>query len=104
MVAIWTSFDNIVTFLSNFSVATTSSLVIVVVLNVTSNFGAVLSIHVTFAVVLPLLPLSSTYSNVNSPFSVNVWVILPSLLVTVIGLIGLTNSATTSLLVGFTML
>ena len=70
--ATWTSFDSIVTFLSNFKVATTSSLVISVVLNVTSTVGAVLSIHVTLAVVDPLLPSLSTYSNVNSPFSVNV--------------------------------
>ena len=35
------------------------------------------SIHVTSALAVPLFPALSTNSNVNSPFSVNVYVFLP---------------------------
>ena len=37
------------------------------------SIGGSLSIHVTLAVELPVNPFSSSYSNVNSPFFVNVY-------------------------------
>ena len=58
--------------LSNVIVAVTSWFVGSWVLYVIVATGKVLSIHVTFATLLPVFPASSTYSNLNSPLSVKV--------------------------------
>ncbi len=66
---------------SKLIVAITSVFVRFVVLYVIVATGNVLSIHVTFATAVPVFPALSTYSNVYSPFSVNVCV-FPSCTVT----------------------
>ncbi len=90
--------------LSNTTVAFTSSLVGSVVLYFILAFGASLYIHVTFATAVPVFPASSTNSNVNSPFSVNVYVLLPSLFVILTFSLSKLIVAVTSWFVGSTSL
>ena len=77
-------------------VAVTFWFVISVISYCTEPIGATLSIQLTTALIVPLVPLLSTNSNVNSPFSVNVYVSFPSLFVIVISVLGFTTVATTS--------
>ncbi len=58
--------------------------------------GNVLQIQSTSAIAFPLFPSPSSNSNVNVPFSVNVYVVLPLLFNTVISVLGFTNVTTTS--------
>ena len=58
--------------LSNVIVAVTGSVVSFSVLYTIVPTGATLSIQSTLIGIIPLLPLSSTYSKLLSPFSVNV--------------------------------
>ena len=67
--------------LSNVTVATTSWFVNSVSLYVIVANGNDLSIQVTFAVAVPSFPALSINLNINSPFSVNVCVFPPSLVV-----------------------
>ena len=85
---------------SSVKVAITSDFVFSVVLYLTLAVGSVLSIQSTVAVTSPFNPYSSTNSNVKLPFSLNLYVFLPSLLVIVSGLFSLTSIATTSIFVG----
>ena len=94
----------IVTFSLGFKVTVTGSIVFSVLLYSNSAVGTSLSIQSTFAVAVPLFPLTSTNSNVNSPFSVNVYVSEPLLFSIVISVLGLTKVTTTSLFVIFLVL
>ena len=60
-------------------VAITSPFVASIMLYEIVGTGAVLSIQSTVAVAVPVFPKSFTNSNVNVPFSVNVYVLFPSL-------------------------
>ncbi len=94
----------IVTSSLGFKVTVTGSIVFSVLLYSNSAVGTSLSIQSTFAVAVPLFPLTSTNSNVNSPFSVNVYVSEPLLFSIVISVLGLTKVTTTSLFVIFLVL
>ena len=63
-----------------------------------------LSIQFTFATAEPVFPFSSSNSNVDSPFSVNIYVSFPSLFVIVILVLGFTSLATTLPFVGSVVL
>ncbi len=92
---------NGLTFLSNLIVDITFSFVAEVISYSTLAVGIVLSIQSTLAVILFGIPYPPTYSNVNSPFSVNVYVLLPLLFVILIyaSSSSVTNVTTTFLFV-----
>ena len=86
-------------FLSKLIVATTGWFVASVISYEILPFGTFLSIQSTFAVAVPLFPSSFVNSNVNVPFSVNVYVSFPLLFVIVKFWSPLSKVATTSLFV-----
>ena len=64
-----------------------------------SGFGCSPPIQLTLAITVPLFPTLSTNSKVKSPFSVNVYVLLPLLFVTTISSLSFVRVAVTGSLV-----